>query len=168
MSGQSTDTLEIRFTGSGNWAQLLRRWFHPQEPRAQKRDQAIDDAQRIGDIRWQWRQACEVTGLGRLTFTPSGPVMTIPMLGRVRLGPPTTFTVRPQPGQLISDFEAAGPRIAAAMGASGIRVAHLAAEWLVIELLGAPAQQRSGDAPKVVPFTPRTGSDRAPDYPSAA
>ena len=108
-----------------------------------------------------------MSGLGRLVFTPSGPSMSIPLIGRVTLGPPTTFTVRPQPGQLLADFEAAAPRIAAAMGVAGIRVRPLAAEWIVIELIHSPADAAQPSRPArdhPVPDPPgRAGRAARPD-----
>lgn len=120
----------------------LARWFSPQGfwARAERREQDAERALHIGDLKWQWRQACELTGLGRLVFTPSGPTVAIPLIGRITLGTPISFTVQRRPGQLLADFEAAGPRIAAAMGAAAIRVRPLAGEWIVIELVNGPPQ----------------------------
>ena len=81
--------------------------------------------------------------------------MAIPLIGRVTPGPPTTFTVRRRPGQLLADFEAAAPRISAAMGVAGIRVRPLAGEWIVIELIHTQPTLRSlGPAP-TIPFPTR-------------
>jgi hypothetical protein len=120
----------------------LARWFSPQGfwERAVRREQEAEEALHIGDLKWQWRQACELTGLGRLVFTPSGQTMAIPLIGRITLGTPISFTVQRRPGQLLADFEAAGPRIAAAMGVARIRVRPLAGEWIVIELVNGPPQ----------------------------
>lgn len=127
-------------------------WFRREAgDRADRRLRVEDDAQRVGDLKWRWRQACEVTGLGRMTFMPSGPTVSIPLIGRVTLGAPTTFTVRPQPGQLLADFEAAAPRIASAIGVSAVRVRPLAAEWLLIELHAAATPGRAA-APVVRPL----------------
>jgi hypothetical protein len=136
----------------------LARWFRPQEfrERALRREQAADDALRVGDLRWRWRQACERSGLARLVYTPSGPSMAIPLIGRVTPGPPTTFTVRRRPGQLLADFEAAAPRISAAMGVAGIRVRPLVGEWIVIELIHTqPMLNSLGPAP-TIPFPTRS------------
>jgi len=144
-------------------ATRLARWFRPQEirERARQRDQAVDDGQRILDLKWQWRQACDVSGLARLVFAPSGPTLSIPLIGRVSLGSPTTFTVRPLPGQLVEDFETAAPRIAAAMGVAEIRVRPLAAEWLVVELLLAPARPRTLELPETLPMAVSLADRRA-------
>ena len=56
------------------------RWF---TERALRRDEAAIEAEAIGDIKWRWRQACEHSGLGRLIFTPSGPTVSFPLIGRV-------------------------------------------------------------------------------------
>jgi hypothetical protein len=130
------------------------RLFQPQEMqrRATRRDRSVFAAERIGDITWQWRQVCETTGLGRLVFTPNGPVMSIPLIGNVVLGPPTTFTVRLQPEQLVSDVAEVAPRIAAAMDAYDVDVRALAAGWVLIELVPAPAFPQRTDSPEVIPF----------------
>jgi hypothetical protein len=136
----------------------LARWFRPQafRERALRREQEADDALRIGDINWQWRQACALSGLGRLVYTPSGPSVAIPLIGRVTPGPPTRFTVRRRPGQLLADFEAAAPRISAAMGVAGIRVRPLVGEWIMIELIHTQPTLRSlGPAP-TTPFPARS------------
>ena len=136
----------------------LARWFRPQEflERALRREQAADDALRVGDLKWRWRQACELSGLARLVYTPSGPSMAIPLIGRVTPGPPTTFTVRRRPGQLLADFEAAERRISAAMGVARIRVRPLVGEWIVIELIHTqPMLNCLGPAP-TIPFPTRS------------
>jgi hypothetical protein len=132
----------------------LWRRFRPDglRARALDRDRAIDDAQRVADIKWQWRKACEVSGLGRLVYTPSGPSMSMPVIGRVELGPPTTITVRLQPGQLPDDIRAVAPRIAAAMSVARIDVRSLAAEWVAIELLPGHARPATVDPTRVLPF----------------
>ena len=158
MSVYGVDANPARSVEQANGVTRVARWFRPQEirERARRRDQAVNDARRIGDIKWQWRQACELSGLARLVFTPSGPTMFIPVIGRVTPGPPTTFTVRTQPGQLLADFEAAAPRIAAAMGVAGIRVRTLAAEWIVIELITAQPTLRTVTPPATIPFPARS------------
>lgn len=130
----------------------LTRWF---TERAQRRERAAIDAELIGDIKWRWRKACEHSGLARLVYTPSGPSMSFPRIGQVRLGSPTTFTVRPQPGQLRSDFEAARPRIAAAMGVTAVQVHPLAGDWIVIELLDGPTAAPPAQHAEVVELAPR-------------
>jgi hypothetical protein len=121
--------------------------------RTQRRDESDFAAERIGDIQWQWRQVCEISGLGRLIFTPSGQAVSIPRITQVVLGPPTRFTVRLQPGQLASDVAKVAPRIAAAMHAHDAVVTELAIGWVLVELVPAPAFPHRGDAPKVIPFT---------------
>jgi hypothetical protein len=117
------------------------RRFQPVErqSRAWQRDRAIVDAQLVGDIKWQWRQACEYSGLARMVYSPTGPTTSIPMIGKVSLGPPTTFTVRLQPGQLASDVQAAAPRIAEAMSVFDIAVSRIATGWVRVELIPTPA-----------------------------
>ncbi len=156
MSTHRADPFENRSDERPNLAGRLWRRFSPTEirERTRQREHSFDDAQRIGNIKWQWRQACEVSGLGRFVYTPTGPAMSIPMIGRVELGPPTTFTVRLQPGQLASDVEAAGPRIAEAMSVAGIRVQQLPAEWVRVVLVAMPTWTRSADSPDVISFAP--------------
>lgn len=160
MSEYPVDGFPTRRDGPESRAARLARWFRPQEfqERARRRDRAADDAQLIGDIKWQWRQACEQSGLGRMIYTPSGPTMSFPLIGRVDLGPPVTFTVRREHGQLLADFEAAAPRVAVAMGVAGIRVRPLAADWIVIELLDAPTTPALAAVPGVIPIAPRHGT----------
>ena len=131
----------------------LARWFSPQGfwERAVRREQEAENALHVSDLKWQWRQACELSGLGRLVFTPSGQSMAIPLIGRITLGTPISFTVQRRPGQLLADFKAAGPRIAAAMGAASIRVRPLAGEWIVIELVHGPPRPPS----PAIPFPTR-------------
>jgi hypothetical protein len=133
------------------------RLFQPQEMqrRAQQRDRSVFAAERIGDIKWQWRKVCEITGLGRVVYTPNGPAMSVPLIGNIVLGPPTTFTVKLQPGQLVSDVLEAAPRIAAAMDAHDIEVRALAAGWVLIELVPIPAFPQRAGSPEVVPFAAR-------------
>jgi hypothetical protein len=159
MSEYRMDDFPAHSVERPGWAARLADWFRPQQfrERAYRRDRAADEAQRINEIKWLWRQACEVSGLGRLVFVPSGPAMSIPMIGQVTLGEPTTFTVRPQPGQLLADFQAAAPRVAAAMGAGRVVVRPLVAEWIVVELLDACTPPSRSGLPQVVPFTPRGG-----------
>ena len=122
--------------------------------RAAQRDRAVVDAQRIGDIKWQWRQACELSGLGQLMFTPSGQSMSIPLIGQITLGPPTSFTVRLRPGQLLSDVEDAEPQISEAMSVQRIVVSRLPGEWVRIELIPVRTQPSGAG---VLPFSAPPG-----------
>lgn len=162
MSEYVVNSFATRDEESAGPAVRLARWFRPQEfrARARRRERAEDEAQLIGDIKWQWQQACHRSGLGHMIYTPSGPHLSFPLIGRVDLGPPVTFTVRRRPGQLTADFEAAGPRIAAAMGVAGIRVRPLAADWIMIELLDAPETPARVAVPGVTPMAPRRGAVR--------
>lgn len=157
MSEGRVTTLPTRSVEREPQAWRLPTWFRRLDARerADRRDRAEDAAQRVGEIKWLWRQACEMSGLARMIFIPSGPTMSIPLIGRVTLGSPTTFTVRLQPGQLLADFEAAGPRIATAMHVAAIRVRPLAADWIVIELQEAPTEPGRAAAPTVVPLQQR-------------
>jgi hypothetical protein len=159
MSEMSMDAFPTRPVELAGRPGRLARWF---ADRALRRDLAAIEAEQVGDIKWRWRQACEHSGLGRLIFTPSGPALSFPLIGHVVLGPPTTFTVRPQPGQLRSDFEDAAPRIAVAMGVPAVRVRPLAGDWLVIELLDLPTAAPQAQQAEVVELAPRRAVGRPP------
>jgi hypothetical protein len=159
MSEIQMDALPARPVERAGRPRRLVRWF---ADRALRRDLAAIEAEQVGDIKWRWRQACEHSGLGRLVFTPSGPGVSFPLIGHVVLGPPTTFTVRPQPGQLRSDFEAAAPRIAIAMGVPAIRVRPLAGDWLVVELLDGPTAAPEAQHAEIVELAPRRMAGQPP------
>lgn len=120
--------------------------------RAWQRDREIVDAQLVGDIKWQWRQACEYSGLARTVYSPTGPTTSIPRIGRVTLGPPTTFTVRLQPGQLASDVQAASRRIAEAMSVFDVAVTRIATGWVRVELIPVPACPTESGPFDAIPF----------------
>jgi hypothetical protein len=127
--------------GRAGWLSQLVRWLFDDgqgqllDDGQGRVDAAFEALQRIADIKSRWRQACEQTGLAPLVPTPNGPHRFPPRLGQVKLGPPTTFTVLPRPGQLLSDFDAVHDRIAAAMGVAKVLVRPLAGDWIVIELV---------------------------------
>ncbi|HVH21781.1 MAG TPA: hypothetical protein VNA11_04915 [Pseudonocardia sp.] len=152
MSEIHLDAFPTRPVERAGRSSRLVQWF---ADRALRRDVAAIEAEQVGDIKWRWRKACEHSGLGRMVFTPSGPTVSFPLIGQVVLGPPTTFTVRPQPGQLRSDFEAAAPRIAVAMGVPAVRVRALAGDWLVIELMDGPTSAPQAQHAEVVELAPR-------------
>jgi hypothetical protein len=141
------------------WLSQLAQWLPDRD--LWRGHEAIE-ALRIADIKSRWREACKHSGLAPLAFTPSGQHMFFPRIGQVTLGPPTTFTVLPHRGQLLSDFEAASDRIAAAMGVAkvGIRpLADWAPDWIVIELVDGLAEPPPG----VVKLSPRPPTGPAPD-----
>ena len=165
MSQYYRDAIPSGHVERTGWPRWLTRWLSDRV----RRDQEAIDAQRIGELMWRWRQACELSGLARLVFTPSGQHMFIPRIGQVKLGPPmTSFIVRPQPGQLLSDFEAARPRIAAAMGVAEVRIRPLANEWIVLELVDGSAEVHRPEPPEVVELSPRSPTGPAPDGLAAA
>lgn len=153
MSAQTASTVENDSVEGSPWAALWRR-FGPDgaRRRAADRDRAIDDAHHAGEIKWLWRSACEGSGLARLVFTASGQAMSIPTIGRIRIGRPTSFTVRLQPGQLPRDIAAVAPRLADAMGVHEVRVTPLAAEWVRIELLTSPPPAGAAGATVTLAF----------------
>jgi hypothetical protein len=139
----------------------LARWLSNRGERYD--DTAIEALQRIADIKSRWRQACEQSGLAPLVPTPSGHHRFPPKIGQVKLGPPTTFTLLPRRGQLLSDFEVAHDRIAAAMGVAKVSIRPLAAEWIVIELVDDLAEPL-----EVVKLPPRPPTGPAPGGRTAA
>jgi hypothetical protein len=138
------------------WLSQLAQWLSDRDLR---RDHEAIEALRIADIKSHWREACKHSGLAPLAFTPSGQHRFFPRIGQVKLGPPTTFTVLPHRGQLLSDFEAARERIAAAMGVAKVGIRPLAADWIVIELVDGLAEPPPG----VVKLPPRPPTGPAPD-----
>lgn len=118
-------------------ARLLLPWRRP--------GPSVDDVVRTADIRWRWRQACEGSGLTKLTYTASGPTISVPLIGRIEPGPPARLTARLLPGQQPADVAAAAPRIASAMGASEVTVREMPAGWVSVEL------RTAGPALAVVP-----------------
>lgn len=116
----------------------VREWCWPRSDRARRRERERAEAERISELRWQWRNACAATPLAQYVYTPSGVSKAMPRLGRVDLGPPVTFTVRVRPGQTIADFEAAAPAIASAFDVAQLRVTPLVPQWVRIVLLSSP------------------------------
>lgn len=88
MSTQFAYLFEDDPSERSGWLTLLWRRLGPEgiRRRADEREQALDNMNRIREIEWSWREACEGNGLGRQIFTPSGPTMAVPMIGRVTLG----------------------------------------------------------------------------------
>jgi len=90
----------------------------------------------MSELRYQWRCACNVTPLGRMIYTPSGVSTTIPVIGQIDLGPPTTFTVKMRPGQTLDDYRKAAPSIASTLHVAGVHVSPMSATgWVRIVLL---------------------------------
>ena len=104
---------------------------------ARQRERERTDAELIGELRWQWRNACASTALSPMIYTPSGATRAVPVIAHVELGPPVAFTVKVRPGQTAHDFVAAAPTIAPAMGAAALQVIPLAPQWVRIVLVPA-------------------------------
>jgi hypothetical protein len=154
MSLHLVETVEHESEERSTVVGLLWRRFGPAaaRQRAMNREQAVDDAHGAGEIAWRWRGACEGSGLARQIFTPTGPALSIPTIGRIRLGPPTSFTVRLLPDQLPGDLAAVAPRLASAMEVPEIRVRPLATGWVAVELLTTSPHRLDADAPGTRPF----------------
>ena len=90
------------------------------------------------EVRRLWREACANTRLGLRTHTPNGWTITVPRIGHITLGDPTSMSVELRPGQMAADVIAVAPRIAYAMGVDSLRVTEMPAQsWLKIERNGA-------------------------------
>jgi len=165
MSQYPTDPPESQYLtdppGRAGWLSQLARWLFDYGEGHD--DAAIEALQRIADIKSRWRQASEQSGLAPLVPTPSGHHRFPPRIGQVKLGPPTTFTLLPRRGQLLSDFEVAHDRIAAAMGVAKVSICPLADEWIVIELVDDLAEPL-----EVVKLPPRPPMGPAPGGRTAA
>jgi hypothetical protein len=110
-------------------------WLWPRSNRARRRDRERAEAERISDLRWQWRSACAGTSLSQVVYTPSGASRAVPMIGHVDLGPPVSFIVRVRPGQTLADFVAAAPLIAPALNVAALQVTPHVPHWLKVVLL---------------------------------
>lgn len=92
-------------------------------------------AERISELRWQWRSACTATSLSQMIYTPSGMTRAVPMIGQVDLGPSVSFTVRLRPGQTVADFTAAAPSIAPTLDVESLQILPFAPHWVRVVLL---------------------------------
>lgn len=109
-----------------------------QRRRSQERDLRAARVDAVQDVAWSWRKACEGAGLSEPIQTPSGHSLGVPRVGHISLGPPTTITLQPRPGQTREQIAALGPSLAASMGVSKIRVWDLAPAWVTVELVRTP------------------------------
>lgn len=120
-------------------------WSWPGAERARRRNRRRVEAERINELRWQWRTACTGTSLAPMIYTPSGPTRAVPVIGRIELGPPVSFTVRIRPGQTIAEYIAAAPSIAPALGAESFQVVPLIQQnWVRIVLVTDPYAEARG------------------------
>ena len=110
----------------------------PRSERARRRLREMAAAERIDELRWQWRSACSNTSLAQMIYTPSGATKSIPMIGQSDLGPPVSFTVKMRPGQTIDDFVRAAPLIAPTMDVAELQVVPSVPHWVRIVLLPTP------------------------------
>jgi hypothetical protein len=102
---------------------------------AADRQRTTDDEYVASELGWRWRKAAEGAGIGRLVWAPSGPWVTVPLVVGVDLRPPfTRLKVQLRPGQIIDDLIAVQERLRALMGANGIRIRRLAADFVTVEL----------------------------------
>jgi hypothetical protein len=94
---------------------------------------------RAREIKRLWRMACERSPLAQWIPTPTGWTVSIPRIGAVTLGTPTSITVQLLTGQMLSDVQAVAPWIARTMGASGLRVSKMCTPtWARVEFLDRP------------------------------
>jgi hypothetical protein len=103
--------------------------------RAERRDQMAAETEARAEIRWIWNEVCSGLHLTRRIVPTGTASFEPPRLGRIRLGPPTTFTVELRPGQLIDDLLAIDDRLAAAYGVDDIEVHRLVENWVRIVLV---------------------------------
>jgi hypothetical protein len=123
-----------------------------QQRRSQERDLRADRVDAVQDVAWSWRKACEGAGLSEPIQTPSGHSLGVPRVGHITLGPPTTITLQPRPGQTREQIAALGPSLAASMGVSEIRVWDLAPTWVTVELVRNPRATAVTRFPPTPPF----------------
>ena len=118
---------------------VVHRWSVPPLPerpsRRQREQQAAEEAYARHQIKWIWNEVCAGTFMIR-RIVPTGTVSwEPPRIGRVRLGPPTTFTVELRPGQLRADFIDIRERLAAAFEVRDVVVTDLVRGWLLVQLV---------------------------------
>lgn len=105
----------------------------------EERERKRAAAERISELKWQWRCACEGTPLANFVYTASGVTKAIPQITNVELGPPVALTVRVRSGLSPADFIAAAPSIALAMEVAAVEVVTLNPRWLLrVVLLNEP------------------------------
>jgi S-DNA-T family DNA segregation ATPase FtsK/SpoIIIE len=118
---------------------LGRTWSWPRSERARRRDRERANAELINQLRWKWRNACMSTSLTSSIYTSSGSARAVPVIDRVDLGPPVSFSVKLRPGQTLDAFIAAAPSIASGMDAATMEVTQLVPQWVQVVLVPAPA-----------------------------
>jgi hypothetical protein len=81
-----------------------------------------------------------------MIFIPGGGYWeAVPIVLRVQLRPFTRLTVRLRPGQLVSDIVAVEEQLRERMSAEKIRIEHVAADVVSIELWGGQHGPRFSD-----------------------
>lgn len=95
---------------------------------------AADQAYARHEIKSIWREVCVGSHLAR-RLLPTGSTWAPPRIGRITLGPPTTFTVELRPGQSGQDIDDAAPHLAQAYGVADVYVTDLVRGWVTIELI---------------------------------
>jgi DNA segregation ATPase FtsK/SpoIIIE, S-DNA-T family len=125
----------------------LARFWHQLGPGSRKRHaRARVESQWLAALRCQWQQACQHVGLGLTIHTPSGYTVSVPRIARADFGPPVSFTVQLRPGQRDADITAAGPRLASALGAAGLKVTNRDAGWVTIVLIDLQDECKNGSS----------------------
>lgn len=110
-----------------------RRWAVP-PPLLLGRAHAAAEKYARHEIRWIWSEICEGTGLMR-RIPPFPGRLEPPRIGRVTLGPPTSFTVELRPGMFARDLVDIAPRVAAAYGVAAVGVEPLVRGWVTVDLI---------------------------------
>lgn len=86
-------------------------------------------------IRWIWNEVCSGLRLARRVVPTGTTAFEPPPIGQIDLGPPTVFSVRLRPGQLLDDFRSHSDRLAAAYEVPDVVVGALAPGWMVVQLV---------------------------------
>ena len=144
------------------------RWALPPLPEnagwAERRWHVTAEIQVRGEIRWIRNEVCSGTHMIR-RIVPSGVAsFEPPRIGRISLGPPTTFTVELRPGQLIHDLLAIGDRLAAAYSVDDVKIHSVVVGWVRVVLVerevGGGQSHRAPTRPEP-PHTPTRPLERA-------
>ncbi|WP_130288433.1 hypothetical protein [Pseudonocardia sediminis] len=128
-------------TADGWFARLWRSWTARRARREHERECLVF----AEHLRYVWRDACEGVGACRMVDTATGMTVRTPKIGRIVLGPPTSFLVELIPGQEPQDITRVGDRLAHSMCFERLRVVPYAGRWVRIELLAAdPLDEQFG------------------------
>lgn len=107
----------------------------PDASQAVKRQHSADEASLRHEVRWRWNEVCSGNHLTHRIVPTGVASREPPRIGRISLGPPTTFSVNLRPGQLLADFSAISVRLASAFEVDDVLIENLAPGWLRIVLV---------------------------------